>query len=283
MKTLVTGISGQLGYDIGKELERRGLSYLGVNTLNMDLIDHNKIKEVISSYHPDIIIHCAAYTDVDKAEKEPELCHSVNTEGTRQIAMACSAIDAKLVYISTDYVFDGQKESPYDIGDEPHPLNVYGKSKMEGELEVKKYLAKYFIVRTSWAFGIHGHNFVKSILQAARTREKLNVVNDQIGSPTYTKDLAALLCDMVVTDHYGIYHATNEGCCSRAEFADEIIKMAGLGTKIKKVTSAEFPSAACRPHNSCLSKDSLERCGFHRLRNWKEALREYIDVLMEGK
>ena len=279
MKILVTGISGQLGYDTEQELSRRNISHLGVSSMQMDLLNPDQIKQVIFSYHPDAVIHCAAYTNVDKAEEEQELCRQVNTEGTRQIALACAEIGSTLMYISTDYVFDGRKDAPYETDDKTHPLNMYGKTKLDGELAVKKYTDKFFVVRTSWAFGIHGNNFVKSIMRAAQTKSMLKVVDDQVGSPTYTKDLAQLLCDMIVTDKYGIYHATNEGFCSRAKFAEEIIRLAGLDTKVQPIPSSLLTAPACRPLNSRLSKEKLSHFGFRHLREWNEALREYMEIL----
>lgn len=280
MRILVTGVRGQLGYDVCRELERRGTTYLGTNSDSMNITDREAVLKQIKEYHPDAVIHCAAYTAVDRAEDEPERAFAVNETGTRNIAEACQKINAKLLYISTDYVFPGVGMRPYEVDDAAGPLNVYGKSKLAGELAVKATLEQYFIVRISWVFGEHGANFVKTMLRLAETRNSIQIVCDQIGSPTYTADLCPLLCDMVQTDRYGVYHATNEGECSWAEFAEVIFREVGKAISVEKIPTASYTAVkALRPLNSRLSKRSLSRAGFTRLPNWREALFRYIERL----
>lgn len=273
MKVLVTGSNGQLGYDVVKELQKRNIDCYGATRQDFDFTDFNAAESFIINYLPDAVIHCGAYTAVDKAEDEPEQCFLVNAGGTENIAKICKAINAKMIYISTDYVFDGEKDALYEVDDKPEPINVYGKSKLAGEQAVQRLLEKYFIVRISWVFGEHGNNFVKTMLRLGKESKEISVVADQIGSPTYTKDLAVLLCDMVQTDKYGIYHATNEGYCSWAEFTEEIFKTAGMDIKVNYITSAEYPTKAKRPKNSILSKRRLYDEGFQKLHSWKWALK----------
>lgn len=277
MKALVTGMGGQLGYDVIKELEKRNIDCIGADRAEFDITDFKAAHKFITDYMPDVVIHCSAYTAVDKAEDEPELCYLVNAVGTENIAKICKEIDAKMIYISTDYVFDGTKDGYYEVDDMPNPINVYGKSKFAGEKFVQEILQKYFIVRISWVFGINGNNFVKTMLRLGKERSELNVVADQIGSPTYTVDLASLLVDMVQTDKYGIYHATNEEECSWAEFAEKIFKVAKLNVKVNNITTAEYPTKARRPMNSRMSKVSL---GSQKLPSWENALRRYLNTLM---
>ena len=279
MKVLVTGYTGQLGYDVVAELKRRNIECIGTTRQDFSLTDTEKMKSFIKNYNPDAVIHCAAYTAVDKAEDEPELCRAVNVEATREIAKICKDIDAKMIYISTDYVFPGDGDSFYEPEDEKAPQNVYGQTKLDGEKTVQEILDKYFIVRISWVFGANGKNFIKTMLNLAKTHDKLTVVNDQIGSPTYTVDLAKLLCDMVQTDKYGVYHATNEGICSWYEFACEIFKQKGVNVQIEPVPSTAFPTKAKRPHNSRMSKKCLDRAGFDRLPSWQDALNRYLKEL----
>lgn len=281
MKVLVTGVKGQLGYDVVNELESRGYTAVGVDVTEMDITDSVKVREVLTEEMPDAVIHCAAYTAVDAAEDQVEICRKVNADGTENIAKVCGEIGSKLVYISTDYVFDGEGTQLWQPDDERHPLNVYGQTKYEGELAVEKYTDKYFIVRIAWVFGVNGKNFIKTMLNLGKTRDELNVVNDQTGSPTYTYDLARLLVDMVETEKYGRYHATNEGLCTWYEFAKEIFRQAGLNVKVNPVSSDEFPSKAKRPHNSRMSKDKLEENGFQRLPSWEDALARYLKEINE--
>ncbi|MGI6093745.1 MAG: dTDP-4-dehydrorhamnose reductase, partial [Negativicutes bacterium] len=227
MKILVTGVAGQLGYDVIKVLKQRNIECFGTDIAEFDITDFNATNAFITEYHPDAIIHCAAYTAVDKAEDNQEICQAVNVRGTENIAKVCKAIGAKMMYISTDYVFPGTGEKYYEVDDPTGPLSVYGQTKLDGENTVRSIINKHFIVRISWVFGKNGNNFVKTMLRLGKEREEVNVVCDQIGSPTYTADLAPLLCDMVVTEKYGTYHAANEGVCSWAEFAEEIFRQAG--------------------------------------------------------
>lgn len=276
MKVLVTGAKGQLGYDVVKELNKRNHEAIGVGSDMMDITDMASVEKIFKETKVDAVVHCAAYTSVDEAEDNKELCMKVNVEGTKNIAEACKKIDAKMIYISTDYVFDGEGEKPWEPEDECAPLNVYGRSKYEGELAVEKYLNKYFIVRIAWVFGINGKNFVKTMLNLGDTIDEINVVNDQFGSPTYTYDLSRLLVDMLETEKYGKYHATNEGVCTWYEFAKEIFRQAGLDMKINPVSSNEFPAKAKRPYNSRMSKDNLEKNGFVKLPSWQNALKRYL-------
>lgn len=276
MKVLVTGVKGQLGYDVVNELTKRGIEAIGVDIEEMDITDADSVRKVITNTTPDAVIHCAAYTAVDAAEDQVEICRKVNADGTRNIAEVCKGLDIKMVYISTDYVFDGKGERPWEPDDERHPLNVYGQTKYEGELAVQETLEKYFIVRIAWVFGVNGKNFIKTMLKLAETHDHLTVVNDQYGSPTYTYDLARLLVDMVLTEKYGVYHATNEGICTWYEFACEIFKQAGIPMDVAPVTAAEYQAKAARPENSRMSKDKLSENGFQRLPAWQDALKRYL-------
>ncbi len=276
MKVLVTGVGGQLGYDVMRELHKRGIDCCGADRVEFDITDYNATHKFITAYAPDAVIHCSAYTAVDKAEDEPELCRTVNAGGTENIAKVCQEIDAKMLYISTDYVFPGNGEAFYNVDDSTAPQNVYGQTKLEGELAVQKLVQKYFIVRISWVFGINGNNFIKTMLRLAETHKELGVVADQIGSPTYTADLAVLLVDMVQTGKYGTYHATNEGVCSWADFAEKIFATAGVEVKVNRIVSEAYPTKAKRPKNSRLSKAKLVQQGFGLLPSWQNAVERYI-------
>lgn len=278
MKVLVTGANGQLGYDIVKELQKQNnIECYGAARKDFDIVDFNATEKFIINYMPDAVIHCAAYTAVDKAEDEQGLCYLVNASATENIAVICKKINAKMLYISTDYVFDGTKDGFYEVDDEPNPINVYGKTKLLGEQAVQRILKKYFIVRISWVFGEHGNNFVKTMLRLGKERKGINVVADQYGSPTYTADLAPLLVEMIQTEKYGIYHATNEGVCTWAEFGEEIFKIAGMDVKVNHITTAEYPTRAKRPLNSRLSKEKIINNKFIIIRAWEKALREFIE------
>jgi len=276
MKVLVTGITGQLGYDVVKELKQRNIDTIGTSRNDFDLTSAEDTKKFILSASPDVVIHCAAYTAVDKAEDDKDTVFAINSVATESIAKACKEIDAKMLYISTDYVFDGSGQKPNEINDKKAPLGIYGLSKLKGEEVVKGILEKYFIVRISWVFGINGNNFIKTMLRIGKERNEVNVVSDQIGSPTYTVDLAKLLCDMVVTEKYGVFHATNEGFCSWAELAEKVFELAGYKTKVNYITTEEYPTKATRPHNSKMSKKSLDESGFERLPDWKNAVERYL-------
>lgn len=281
MKVLVTGVKGQLGYDVVNELTRHGIEAVGVDIEEMDITDGASVDKVMKEIMPDAVIHCAAYTAVDAAEDNEELCRKVNADGPRNIAKVCKELDIKMIQISTDYVFNGEGERPWEPEDVCGPQSVYGQTKYEGEQAVQEILDKYFIVRIAWVFGINGKNFVKTMLNLAKTRDTLTVVNDQFGSPTYTYDLAKLLTDMVQSDKYGIYHVTNEGICTWYEFACAIFKEAGIEMNVLPVTSAEYAAKAKRPENSRMSKDKLEEMGFDRLPTWQDALKRYIAELGE--
>lgn len=276
MKVLVTGANGQLGYDVVKELQKQNIECYGASRQDFDIVDFEVTENFIKNYMPDVVIHCAAYTAVDKAEDEQGLCYLVNASATENIAEICKKINAKMLYISTDYVFDGTKEGFYKVDDKPNPINVYGKTKLLGEQAVQRILNKYFIVRISWVFGEHGNNFVKTMLHLGKERKEINVIADQYGSPTYTIDLAPLLVEMIQTEKYGIYHATNEGVCTWAEFAEEIFKIAKLDVKVNHITTAEYPTRAKRPMNSRLSKKTLKDNNFKVLENFKDAIDRYI-------
>ena len=279
MRILVTGVKGQLGYDVVNELEKRGHTAIGVDIDEMDITDAEAVDRVITEADVEAVIHCAAYTAVDAAEDNLELCRKVNAAGPENIAKVCKKLDLKMVYISTDYVFDGEGERPWEPDDRCDPLNAYGIGKYEGELAVEENLEKYFIIRIAWVFGVNGKNFIKTMLKLGETRDEVSVVNDQIGSPTYTYDLARLIVDMVETEKYGRYHATNEGFCSWYEFACEICTQAGMNVKVHPVTSDDFSAKAKRPHNSRMSKEKLSENGFERLPSWQDALKRYLEVI----
>lgn len=276
MRILVTGVKGQLGYDVCRVLDARGIENKGVDIGDFDITDAKAAMDYITGYAPDAVIHCSAWTAVDKAEDYPELCRRVNEDGTRNIARACGALNAKMMYFSTDYVFPGTGVDFYQPDDPPAPRSVYGITKLKGEAAVKEALDRYFILRLSWVFGKNGSNFVRTMLKLAETRGEVSVVCDQIGSPTYTADAAPLVCDMILTDRYGTYHATNEGVCSWAEFAEEIFRQAGKNVKVNHIPTGEYPSRAVRPLNSRLSKDKLVESGFKRLPPWGDALGRYL-------
>lgn len=277
IKVLVTGVNGQLGYDVVKRLDELGIEATGANRNDFDISDKDQTQKYILKNMPDVVVHCAAYTAVDKAEDEKEKCYEINVEGTKNIAEACKQIDAKMVYISTDYVFDGQGVEPQSESKETNPVNHYGYSKEQGEQIVRDLLEKHFIIRTSWVYGKNGSNFVKTMLKLAQTKEEISVVNDQIGAPTYTKDLAVLICDMIQTTKYGTYHGINEGCCSWYEFALAIFKKCGVNIKVNPVPTSEYPTKAKRPLNSRLSKENLDKNGFKRLPLWRDALERYFE------
>lgn len=291
MKVLVTGTSGQLGLDVINELMKRGHEVIGADRAEpvtgefghivLDITDAEAVMKAVEEMKPEAIIHCAAWTNVDAAEEPENLktVRAVNVDGTRNMAEAAKAVDAKMMYISTDYVFDGTGTEPWRPDDKNYaPINVYGQSKLDGELEVSKILEKYFIVRIAWVFGKNGKNFVRTMIEVGKTHEVVRVVDDQIGTPTYTYDLARLLVDMIETDKYGYYHATNEGgYISWADFAEGIYRIAGMNTKVERVTTEEYGlSKARRPENSRLDKTKLVQEGFEPLPDWKDAVRRYI-------
>lgn len=296
MKVFVTGVGGQLGYDVMNELAARGYECFGsdvlpkekitlpYNYIQLDITKQEDVEKVIGQLAPDAVVHCAAWTAVDAAEEEenkPKVI-AINAMGTQYIAKACKKIDCKLVYISTDYVFNGEGNEPWQADCKEYaPLNVYGMSKLLGEKAVAEILSKYFIVRIAWVFGQNGNNFIKTMLNVGKKYDTLRVVNDQVGTPTYTFDLARLLVDMLETDKYGYYHATNEGgYISWYDFACEIFKQAGYSTKVLPVTTAEYGlSKANRPFNSRLDKSKLVLNGFKPLPDWKDALKRYLEII----
>lgn len=285
LKILVTGVKGQLGFDCIRELKERGYQNIrGIDKDDLDITDKNAVYKYIEEYHPDVVMHNAAWTAVDKAEQMKDLVYEVNALGPKYIAETCKKIDAKMVYISTDYVFEGNGTNTYEINDQKKGISVYGKTKSQGEDFVTSILDKYFIVRISWVFGVNGNNFVKTMLKIASSgKREINVVCDQIGSVTYTYDLSKLLCDMIETNKYGVYHATNEGFISWYDFAKEIFELSNIEMKVNPVTTEEYkklvPQQAERPLNSRLSKKSLIEAGFNLLPNWKDALKRYLKEL----
>ncbi|WP_316569205.1 dTDP-4-dehydrorhamnose reductase [Neobacillus sp. YIM B06451] len=279
MKILVTGYTGQLGYDVVHEGRRLGLEMVGVGSKDLNITDEVAVNRYVTTVHPDSIIHCAAYTAVDKAEDEKETCWNVNVNGTKHLANAAKEIGAKFMLISTDYVFDGNGEFPLVEMDCPHPLGYYGLTKYEAEQIVQKLLENWFIVRISWIFGVNGKNFVRTMLHLSETRSELNIVGDQVGSPTSTKDLSQLLISMIQTNKYGIYHATNEGFCSWREFAEEIFRLADKKVKVNSITSEQYAARAIRPKNSLMSKQKLVDNGFKPLPHWKDSLKRYLESL----
>ena len=286
MKVLVTGVNGQVGYDVVRELRMRGHEPVGVDIVEMDITDADAVHRVILSVAPDAVVHCAAWTAVDAAEEQEniERVRQVNAEGTANIAKACRAIGCKMLYLSTDYVFDGQGDAPWQPDCKAYaPLSIYGRTKLEGELAVASITECYFIVRISWVFGVHGENFVKTMLRLSEKHDSLRVISDQIGTPTYTRDLARLLVDMIETERYGYYHATNEGdYVSWADFAREIFRASGRRVEVIPVTTEQYgASKARRPLNSRLDKSKLLACGFQPLPTWQDALARFLKELGE--
>lgn len=285
MRVLVTGAKGQLGSDLLCELSKRNIEAVGIDIEDLDITDAAATKKLIEDINNktklDAIIHCAAYTAVDAAEDNEALVTKINAEGTKNIAEVAKTLDVAMMYISTDYVFDGDGKRPWEPDDKRAPLNVYGMAKYKGELYVEELVKKYFIVRISWVFGLHGNNFIKTMIRLGKERGAVSVVNDQIGSPTYTPDLSRLLVDMIVTDKYGRYHATNEGLCSWYDFAVEIFKQANLDVAVTPVSSDAFPVKAKRPHNSRMDKSKLTENGFKLLPTWQDALGRYLLELGE--
>ena len=301
MTVFVTGVNGQLGHDVMNELYRQGIEAIGsditdqyaglasdiatMSYISMDITDKTSVSQVLYQVHPDAIIHCAAWTAVDAAEDEEnqEKVHAINAEGTRTIAAVAKKLDAKLLYLSTDYVFDGQGVRPWEPDDKCYaPLSVYGQSKLDGELAISELMEKFFIVRIAWVFGLNGKNFIKTMINVGKTHDSVRVVNDQIGTPTYTYDLARLLVDMIQTEKYGYYHATNSesepgGYISWYDFCCEFYKLYGLDTKVIPVSTAEYGlSKAARPYNSRLDKSKLIEAGFEPLPIWQDAVRRYL-------
>lgn len=277
MRYLVTGVSGQLGHDIILELNKRNANdeIIGIGISELDITDRNSVNCYLDQLKPDVIFHNAAYTAVEKAEEEVDLATKVNVLGTKYLVDAARRLGAKIIYISTDYVFDGTIDEAYEVDSTPNPLSVYGKTKLGGEEYVKMY-EKSYIVRTSWVFGKNGNNFVRTMLRLAETKNEISVVGDQIGSPTYTKDLAVFLCDLAQTNKYGIYHATNEGYTSWYLFACKIFELTNKLIKVKNIKTKDYPTKATRPLNSRLSKRCIDDAGLKRLPTWEDALERYL-------
>ena len=277
MLILVTGANGQLGWDCVAEGRRREYEVAGFGRTELDITDRDTVMKKVQEIKPDTIIHCAAWTNVDGAESHPEDCRRVNVDGTRNVAEASKMVDAKLIYVSTDYVFDGSGTKPWKPEDDPHPLNIYGQSKLDGENIVRGTTDKHFIVRTSWLYGSHGKNFVKTMLRVGRERDTVRVVDDQIGTPTYSSDLARLLLDMAESERYGTYHAVNTGgYISWNDFAIEIFTQTGINCKVIPVSGEEYGAKAIRPKNSRLDVRKLVEAGFNSLPSWKDALKRYM-------
>ncbi|KQY91989.1 NAD(P)-dependent oxidoreductase [Paenibacillus sp. Root52] len=289
MKILVTGANGQLGRDVVLLLEREGHSVLACDRNQMDITNQAQCNDVISSYHPEAVIHCAAYTAVDAAETDVDGAYKVNAVGTRNVAVAAEKVGAKLIYISTDYVFDGNSAIPYQEYDDTNPQSVYGKSKRAGELLVQSLSTKWFVVRTSWVYGIYGNNFVKTMLKLAREKPKLQVVHDQKGSPTYTADLANFLIQLMQTEKYGVYHASNSGTCTWYEFTQAIFEEArgseyfSIQAHLEPCTTEQFPRPAPRPRNSVMDHLSIRTNELVDLPPWREGLREFIRLLSKNE
>lgn len=277
MRVMVTGSNGQLGHDVVRVLEEKKINYIGVDIEQLDITNEREVSKFIKEYKPTVVIHCAAYTAVDKAEENRHDCYDINVMGTRYLVRAAKKIGADLVYISTDYVFDGTGDKPFNIESKPNPVNYYGKTKYEGELEVISEISNYFIIRISWAFGLNGNNFVKTMLRLSESNNEISVVSDQIGSPTYTYDLAYAIYDLIYSKSYGVHHITNEGFCSWNEFAQKIFQLANKQVIIKEIKSVDYNSAAKRPNNSRLEKNQI------RLREWEKALQHFLEEYYNDK
>lgn len=276
MKVIVTGVNGQLGYDVVRELNERNYNdVLGIDIQDLDLTNEKAVQSYMTEHRPDVIIHCAAYTAVDNAEDNEKLCYDVNVNGTKYLVASAKELNSKFVYISTDYVFSGDKDGEYLVSDKPNPKSIYGKTKYLGEVETLLH-DKHFIIRISWVFGQNGNNFIKTMLRLGKEKDSLNIVSDQLGSPTYTFDLSKLIVDMIQTDNYGIYHATNEGICSWFEFAKKIFDYSNININLNPITTEQYPTKAKRPKNSTMSKKSLLENGFDLLPTWEDALKRYL-------
>ena len=279
MKVLVTGYNGQLGWEVVRILEERGVECRGVDVGDFDLTDGPAVKAYVREYGPDVIVHCAAYTAVDKAESEPEYCAAVNGNGTMNMVRAALSVGARMVYISTDYVFSGEGEEPWQEDSPYDPRNVYGLSKVQGEIAVRSLMKRYYLIRTSWVYGIHGKNFVRTMRRLGREKSEVRVVRDQVGSPTYAPDLARVICDLIGTEQFGIYHVTNEGYMSWARFAQLIMAGSGLSCRVVPVPSSEYPTPARRPLNSRLSREKLLETGIEPMPTVENALGRFLEEL----
>lgn len=283
MRALITGGSGLLGSALAEHLKKSGWEVFSPSHCEMDITVTDEVEKAMEKIHPEIVFHCAAYTDVARAELEEARCRQVNAEGTKKVAEACRKYDSVLVYVSTDYVFPGEGDRPYRTDDAPAPLNVYGQTKYEGEQEVRRILDKYFIVRVSWLFGENGVDFVDRICKKAANSEDICAVDDQAGAPTYAGDLAPLLADLAVCGKYGIYHASNEGVCTWYEFAETICRKIGSSSRVRPVSSDAWGNTVKRPHNSRLDKSGLDLAGVRRLPEWEDALERYLEKREEER
>ncbi|MEH7250206.1 dTDP-4-dehydrorhamnose reductase [Neobacillus niacini] len=281
MRVVVTGAAGQLGQDVLLELGRKNHQAFGTDRQQLDITNEEDVIAYISEVKPDVILHCAAYTNVDGAEANEETAYHINAAGTEYLAKAAKLNGAKMLLVSTDYVFDGTATEPYEVDEPTKPLGAYGRTKLAGEQLLQKHLEQFFIVRTAWVFGVYGKNFVKTMIRLGKERGEIGVVYDQVGSPTYTVDLAQFMVQLMETDKYGIYHATNSGVCSWYEFAVEIFKQSDLNVKVNPLTSDQFPTPAARPKYSVLSKEKISEIGLTPLRDWKEALAAYLKETTE--
>lgn len=288
MKVLVTGASGQLGVDTVSVLKSKGHNVLGCDRSQLDITNLEQCQQIIGQYDPDVVVHCAAYTAVDAAETDVDGAYLVNATGSRNIAVAAEAVQAKVVYISTDYVFNGQGNAPYHEYDNTDPQGIYGKSKRAGEVLTQSLCSRYFIVRTSWVYGMHGNNFVKTMLKLGQEKSQLKVVHDQKGSPTYTVDLANFISELILTEKYGIYHASNSDSCTWYEFTDEIFAQAkeilgaSITAKLESCTTADFPRPAPRPANSVMEHLSIRTNGFEDIRSWQDGLKAFLEEYKNG-
>jgi len=280
---VVSGNKGQLGHDIERFCYVNGIECKGIDIQELDITDEISVEHFFNEHKMDAFIHCAAYTAVDKAEENPEFCYKVNTIGTENLVKACKKHHVKFMFFSTDYVFDGTKEGYYTPDDERNPLSVYGKSKALAEAYIEQNLSDYYIVRISWAFGLNGHNFIKTMLKLAQTKTQLDIVSDQVGTPTYTKDVVPLVIDILKSGKYGIYHATNEGYCSWADFAEYIFSQIKANVHVNRILTSEYPTLAKRPLNSKLDRSKLTHAGFERLPTWQSAVDRYLVELQELK
>lgn len=277
MKVLVTGAKGQLGWEVVRRLQTLRVPCVGVDAEDFDLTDPEAVVAYVTAQHPDAIIHCAGYTNVERAETEPEVCCRVNGMGTLNLVRAALQIGAKLLYVSTDYVFHGEGSEPYEVDAPRRPLSIYGQSMLQGEEAVQSLMSRYFIVRSSWIFGAHAENYISVLLRTANDRREISVAGDQIGAPTYAPDLARLICDMIRTNRFGVYHAANEGEASRADVAQTVMAMSGRRARIREVATVYSRAAARRPRNSRLSMAALDQAGFARLPDWRNAILRYLD------
>lgn len=277
MRVMVTGASGQLGFDCVQWLEEHGVACCGVDREHFDLTDADAVRACVEAWKPDAILHCGAYTQVNRAETQPEVCMAVNGMGTLNLVRAALAVNAKLMYVSSDYAFAGNADEPYTVQAQTCPQNVYGLSKVQGEEAVRSLMQRYFIVRTGWLYSRRGSNIVKSTLRAAAGQAEITVEEDLIGSPTFTEDLAALLCTMLATERYGVYHACSEGYCSSPEFAQEVLRLCGSRCRVRSVPMRKRAYSLTKPHNARLDMTSLDQAGFKRLPEWQDALERFLE------